>query len=63
MIHDSGSVTINASSGSVSIDKIMSITKARQGADGDTFVDTSITTTIDLSTIGVDSTLTFGLRD
>ena len=59
MNHDSGSVTINASSGSVSIDKIMSITKARQGADGDTFVDTSITTTINLTTLSVDDTLTF----
>ena len=34
MGHDSGSITINAASSSVSIDKIMSLTKARQGADG-----------------------------
>jgi len=59
MTHDSGSVTINASSGSVSIDKLMSITKAKQGADGDKFADTSITTTINLTTVSEDDTLTF----
>jgi len=59
MTHDSGSVTINAASGSVSIDKIMSLTKAKQGQDGDKFADTSITTTINLTTLSVDDTLTF----
>ena len=34
MVHDSGSITINASSGSVSIDKIMSLVKSKQGPDG-----------------------------
>ena len=59
MTHDSGSVTINAASGSVSIDKIMSLTKAKQGQDGDKFADTSITTTINLTTLAEDDTLTF----
>ena len=34
MAHDSGSITVNASSGSVSIDKIMSLVKSKQGPDG-----------------------------
>ena len=34
MAHDSGSITVNASSGSVSIDKTMSLVKSKQGADG-----------------------------
>ena len=34
MTNDSGSVTINAASGSVSINKLMSLTKARQGSVG-----------------------------
>ena len=33
--HDSGSLTITATSASVSLSKTMSLTKARQGADGD----------------------------
>ena len=37
----------------------MSITKAKQGADGDKFADTSITTTINLTTVSEDDTLTF----
>ena len=59
MTHDSGSVTINAASGSVSINKLMSLTKAKQGQDGDKFADTSITTTINLTTLQEDDTLTF----
>ena len=59
MTSDSGSVTINAASGSVSINKIMSLTKAKQGQDGDKFADTSITTTINLTTLSADDTLTF----
>ena len=34
MVHDSGSLIINASSGSVDIDKIMSLTKSKQGTAG-----------------------------
>ena len=34
MAHDSGSLIINASSGSVDIDKIMSLTKSKQGTAG-----------------------------
>ena len=34
MAHDSGSVKITATSASVSLSKTMSLTKARQGADG-----------------------------
>ena len=37
----------------------MSLTKAKQGQDGDKFDDTSITTTINLTTLQEDDTLTF----
>ena len=59
MTEDSGSVTIGIASGSIAIDKVMSLTKAKQGQDGDKFADTSITTTINLTTLQEDDTLTF----
>jgi hypothetical protein len=65
MGHDSGSVVVTATSASVNLQKLFSLTKAKQGADGedgasgDKFADTSISTTINLSTLNIDDTITF----
>ena len=65
MGHDSGSVVVTATSASVNLQKLFSLTKAKQGADGedglsgDKFADTSITTTINLSTLSINDTVTF----
>ena len=65
MGHDSGSVFVTATSASVNLQKLFSLTKAKQGADGedglsgDKFADTSITTTINLSTLSINDTVTF----
>ncbi len=65
MGHDSGSVVVTATSASVNLQKLFSLTKAKQGADGedgasgDKFADTSISTTINLSTLNINDTITF----